>query len=923
MTIDTLLIPPTSTSTNTNTSNSAVSMRQLACGIGAISVAVASVWVIKEAYGWYLQPYKFSPDEMSRYNLLKNDYKMQLGIDYPAYWALTGDERPTFTMDYQSVKISIDNKIEQISSQGQVKFIARASILSLFSRYLESLSKRWDKFDWLTRAHTRDDGVEAMFLSEMISWFLHTVPEEEDVGDKIMDAFEKRIKYCKLIIQHVSHKDWRSGGRDNLKDFLQRLINEMTSYHEHLVNHSKLVNFNKLAGELSDNLLILSMKSLNMLYLLINEAPQNRLNVEQFKNPTKADGKTIKIRETGLGDWLYKDLTLMGINTATFDATEILNVNKINDHLKNQHPDDEICTLKPELRNPLSPQWGHWPFVTTINPPPVVKIKGNTDEPESRRFLGRRKIQKATGLLKVHKDSSYSFWPFGRKPDLIQNQTDVQENYALIQPEAPTAEEKAKKYLESIRLLHKLTPQLYHSRQSMDSSKFVTSVYGQTWIYGSPAGKATLEELLYSVDADVKSYETKYKEFWSDYFEDYKFYAQERNCDAADPCSVRLNQIDNDNKDRQEIIKKIYKLTDDIRANAKQLPEIIEQANQKLMEIYGDVLARMHLYGRTNTPNYKIIAEALKELEQIQANKLGGQVLIEPVVQDGTKNNLPATLQATVLEYKKMHLPNYLRVQQLLFSKKITDMYLVKLVNYSLLDDAKIHPDAMKSIYQNFIRQHYPELDNYLGYLLRMKNRVPYSKRNDFEDIYLRVNAVFHLLYDESTIPKPLEVEIILAEAMIRKALDANFKKHQYFDSYVFKSVPLLTIEEKDSETFVITLDKNWLSLGQGLITEEISRLKTVVAKQDEELKESEQKIGVITGERDEARAEVVVLKSQLQNTENQLVDSQNQLKTVTRERDSLLTRNVQSTAQHRFMKPAVANKGETAINEVLSNNNL
>ena len=902
--------------------NSAVSMKALAFGIAAIGVAAASVYVIQQAYSWYLQPYAFKADELDRYNLLKNDYKRQLAIDYPDYWELTPDKRPTFTMDYKTVIITIDNKIEQISSHGQIKFIARASILSLFSRYLESLSKRWDNFDRLTGAYDRDDGVEAMFLSEMVSWFLHTVPDEQDVGDKIMDAFDKRIQYCALVMQHISHGNWRSVGRTNFQDFLQTLINEMTSYHEHLVNHSKMVDFNKLVGELSDNLLLLSVKSLNMLYLLINEAPQSRLNVEQFKNPLSSDVKTIKIRATGLGDWLFNELTFLGINTATFDSSEILNVHKIDAHLENQHPDDAVCTLRAELRNPLSPQWGHWPFATTITLPPVLKIKSNIEAPERERrgIFGRKKAKEGHGLLKVRNDRSSGFWSFGRKSTLIQNQTDVQENYALTQAEVPTAEEKAKKYLESMRHLHKLTAKLYHLRQSLNSSKFVTSVYGQTFIYGTPSGTATLEEMLFSVEADVRLYETTYTEFWRDYFGDYKFYAQENNCGTNDyPCHARLNQINGDNKERQKIIKEIRKLTSAIKANAKELPEIIEQANQKLLELYGDVLSRMHQYGRTNHPNYGIIAGALSVLEQIKTNKLGGGVvLIEQVVRDSAKVNFSETLQSTVLEYKKAHLPNYLRVQQLLFNRAITDVYLSGLAHYGLVDDTVIRPHAMKSIYQNFILRNFPELDNYLWYLFCMKNRIPFGKKDYFEDMYLRVNAVFHLLYSESTTPKPLQVEVVLAETMIRSALDANFRQHQYFDGYVFKSVPLLTIEEKeqDSETFVITLDKSWLSLGQGLLTEEISHLKTVVAEQGKEIKESHQKIAKITEERDEAKAEVVVLKSQLH-------DRQSQLTPVANERNTLLARNVQSTAKHRFMKPAAANRHGTTIYEPVNNNSL
>ncbi|MDP3562236.1 MAG: hypothetical protein Q8R83_08690 [Legionellaceae bacterium] len=265
-----------------------------------------------------------------------------------------------------------------------------------------------------------------------------------------------------------------------------------------------------------------------------------------------------------------------------------------------------------------------------------------------------------------------------------------------------------------------------------------------------------------------------------------------------------------------------------------------------------------------------------------------------------------------VLEYKKEHLPNYLRVEQLLFGNVRNEKYLNSFVQDELLDDTVIHPAAMQAIYQNFIRRNYSELDNSVWYQLGMKNRVSYSKMGNFEDIYLRVNAAFHLLYSESTTPKPLQIEIVLAMVMIREALQANFRRNQYFDEYVFKSVPLLAVEEKDSKTVIITIGKGWLSLERGFFTGEISHLKTVV-------EHPQQEIDTLTDECGEDKAEEVILSGQLNDNH----DFQNQLTTVKKERSELLTSNVRSTERHRFMKPAVDNKHGTSVDEYINTNNL
>lgn len=219
-----------------------------------------------------------------------------------------------------------------------------------------------------------------------------------------------------------------------------------------------------------------------------------------------------------------------------------------------------------------------------------------------------------------------------------------------------------------------------------------------------------------------------------------------------------------------------------------------------------------------------------------------------------------------------------------------------------------------------------------------LSNKISYRKIEMFRQIFLKINAVFNLLYQKAERAKPLQIEIVLAEAMIRDALESDLRKYKYFDMYVLKTAPLLTVEEKDdSETLEITLSNKWLSLGKGLLTEELSHYKTVAANQEAELKQSYEKITELTEERDgvirerdeviierDAAIEDVGLKDrELAQKTAELITTQGQLSNVTKKYNELRTQSVRGAGQHRFMRPATENNGDTANPARATNSNI
>lgn len=537
-------------------------------GLGLAGAAYGGYHFLKK---WLETPAKLSELDIKKYHNLISAYK-QVNSDLPDEWKITEDYRPTFVLHYPLAMSSLNNYINKLTSENSGLDFAHASILSLIKVYLENIEERNWYEDHLYQAYDRPNGVEAMFLAEMIRWLTNDFPNTHILSPEIIAEFKKRVVYCKEIQFYLSKNNHLDKKRANFKDMLKELINELDEYHSYLNQRFEAANFNDLINRLSDNILGICAHSFNTLYLLINGADQSRLIVKQFLNPPKSNVEMQSVRDKELGKWLYRTLTLAGVNANTFESTKMLSLDKIKHHLDGEHPTDKVCKLPSNLRNITSEKWGHWPFVTQPVPLPA-STQGSTRHTD--RLFSR-------GSTKV------------------------------------SASKNAEGYLTFIREISRLILEFYFIRTNLLRAATVACVEGEKWIYGDKVGKAALDALLATVLEDVEEYKNTFEAFWTTYFHHhYNSYSVLKNeDDISHPSHKWLNTIDQQSKVFiNNALKKVEDLITKIRLNALRLPDSEEKVQRTKIAMFSDIVAILEHKNKTHSANYKTLNDELSLLK--------------------------------------------------------------------------------------------------------------------------------------------------------------------------------------------------------------------------------------------------------------------------------------------------------------------
>ncbi len=551
---------------NPQTQSGHTDSANLAAGVLAgIGIAGGLYAAYSCIYKWVTDPSPLSKEDLKRYRAMTTAYR-KMGIEIPSRWFLDG-KKPTYCMNYSEIIHSLEETINQLLLEHSGMHLARASILLLIKRYLESIEARSTTTDTVFLSYDRPDGVEAMFLYEMVLWFQIIVPNLHDLNEETAATFEKRIAYCREIFIRITKNHWHNQGRANFKDFLERLIGELQEYHSYLIQRIETANFNDLINRLGDNLLSLSAQSFNILHLLINGVNQSNLLVKQFIRPYESDVKVLNLRSKKLGKWLLETLKLADITNSTFESNATITLEEISQHLDAEIPGDEGCTLKP--KEIISSEWGHWPFV--LSEPPSQRRTSNLTVLSSKQ---KRET------LHVHE------------------------------------------YLKSIREFHRLVLQFYYIRKNLLRITTVANFFGERWIYGDPVGKVLLDELLTNVSEIVQEYRDKFKLFWESYFDEhYVRYAKAHKIDDyRNDCHNWLNMIDQVHKVAiGKISNNIERTIMKIRNQALKLPETEVEIRKIKIDLISELLALLKFKEKTNKLNYKIMAEALEKEQQHDA----------------------------------------------------------------------------------------------------------------------------------------------------------------------------------------------------------------------------------------------------------------------------------------------------------------
>ncbi len=542
-------------------------------------------------YKWWLETSALSKNDLERYRDLVEVYSNSFGDQYdiPSFWKLSSDNRPTFAFNYSAEINKTQSCIDKLIAKKSGMYLARAGILSLLVRYIQSMQNRWV-------GSIRGDGIELMFVLEMLTWFKEVVPEldQQDKGHilhdlnkstlkksegeeskqppdalssissigGIQEILKTRIDYCKKLSPKIAKYNFLDSNRANFLDLIQRLTEQLESYRMYLIQKSSIIRFNVLINTLSDQLSELSALSFHVLHLLINGANQSYLIVEQFLSPYPSDVKVIAQKNKRIGVWLEKTLQLAGIQDSTFESNKKITFASIQHHLENEIPSDENFNLEGSLRDPLSKDWGHWDFI----------LNHLSDDASDESKTSKRQ----------------------------------------------ELEIQAVNYLQQIRQLSRSISLIYFIRQNMVRAATVASVFGEVWIYGDRVGKVVLEELLLSIIDVIGDYSEIFQSFWEKYFNDLNDYARKHGTNhKKDKCfNLLTNHVDLKYKPAiEKVLTHIKNQIDSIRAHSHTLPQIKKETKKIKKDLYKDILDFMKFKNKSNSSNYIIIKNALDDLE--------------------------------------------------------------------------------------------------------------------------------------------------------------------------------------------------------------------------------------------------------------------------------------------------------------------
>ena len=541
-----------------------------------------NAWSIASAAAGYMydylsKPTPFSVIDRGRYHNLVMAYQ-RLGIPMRDFWLLDDSHRPHFKIDYLLLKRRLDTAIDRLMSSSSEIRLAQASILSLLTKYMESMHKRRLITNQVYGGAVREDGVESMFFAEFVDWFLDNVPELADLDEATILAFEKRASYCQEVYALVTPNQAHSNERSNPKDTLQRLKSQMNAYHKNLVQRREAMNFNARINQLNDCLLGLSAKSFHFMYGLIEKSTNTPFIVEQFLDPYESDQQVRAIRATQLGRWLYQTLRQAGVLSSTFESEAILSLDMISKHLARQHPKDSDCNLSEYATDATSKRWGHLEFVCKpyISEPAIDPI------------------------------------------DLEHVLLDEDDSGVFPEPSL-NPKKAAEGYLQQFRQLYKLILQINFVRQNLVRTAAVANVFGEKWAYGDAVGQAALDVLLTSVLEVTKEYNKTLRDFWNSYYvKHYTPYARKsKKHDVNSPGHRWLTRINCEYLPSiMENINEITQSLKEIRNQSKKLPQNLICVEKTKKALLLDLIAFMKFQEKEDSPNFSIIQNAISELDE-------------------------------------------------------------------------------------------------------------------------------------------------------------------------------------------------------------------------------------------------------------------------------------------------------------------
>ena len=521
---------------------------------GAVT-AIASVMIIRAIHQKMTEVKPLNKEDLRRHeNLIKAKKRYFPSVEISDDWLLTSDKKPPKKLNFEETGKNLKNHAQALNVYNSPDHDARATMLDHIGDLFISISKRSNPHDYFWPI-VRDDGVEIMFYTDLAAWLLDIAPNLTLNNADSVAMYGNQLDYCKTVDLNVINNQASEIGRNNPSATLQRLITILKNYHNKLHSLNNARGFNSLITEVDNELLGMSARSLNILYLLIDpEIPSiiptvfsggvfasNTFMIDRFVQPEANDKKMEVIRNTQLGQWLFQTLDVAGLTYSKFEPTKSLSLREIKKHLRGQHPVDGPDYFPSTVRSGLRP----------------------------------------------------------------------------LTEKEPSCAQKEEHYLLKIRALHRLTLELYHLSQCLIKGSKVTVNFGDIWMYGNPGGQATLVELLDHIKDVTGNYINEFQEFWRDFYTtDFLQISRDNNLNRVHEKYESLTHIEVTIKVELTAIKnKIDALIKEIQRRSINYANNSRAIDQSKIDFMSSVLECRTFYKKTGTVSY---IRLKNELQRVQ-----------------------------------------------------------------------------------------------------------------------------------------------------------------------------------------------------------------------------------------------------------------------------------------------------------------
>jgi hypothetical protein len=349
--------------------------------------------------------------------------------------------------------------------------------------------------------------------------------------------------------------------------------------------------------------------------------------------------------------------------------------------------------------------------------------------------------------------------------------------------------------------------ELYFLSQKLVQSSKMQESFGKEWMYGHPAGKATLLLSLQSISDVILEFEKKWQDIWDDgYAIDHQTYIRENRIDVGTlshknhPLVELRCKIDPKIK---RLITEIREFVMRIRNEAVAYAETTQVIGHERIHYMKEVLEHFNLRHSDNADT-RLISRVLQDLQQSHSVPMRQQASINEESKGNERPNPHALSQDTghdmvqfipadrLYDSVQYNAPTFVTGKQgelTLFEaayRLLNPVNQDRNIDFEQQNSLINPPTQFHSRFQADVFSRFLKLNEYFVYRYLHNNwlvwpiqSMAYANVTEFIRLYTAVNTMFHLMYAPGMTLKKVEQDMI--DILIYDKLKRAFNEYRFY----------------------------------------------------------------------------------------------------------------------------------------------